>query len=73
MLTFKKHWMQLENKFYLLVDTQEFGIDIPCKKFRVHNCKPGSESVLELNKKLKEHDLIEALQKELKRKDIQLI
>ncbi len=73
MITVKKHWLQLDNQYYLLADTQELGIEIPCRKFKVYDIYPGNEPILELNKKLKEFDLIEYIRTKSNRKDIQLI
>ncbi len=71
MLKFQKQWVKLELEYHLLVDTKGYACTAPCKKFRVY--ADGSPSIVELNKKIKENDLLEYLKTRLKRKDIQLI
>lgn len=52
----ERNWIRIGDTFNLLV---ELDGCIFYKKFRVYDTKPGSEPVIELNKKLKEYDLIE--------------
>ena len=69
MLEFKKHWIKIGKEYHLLVDSSTCGIRY--KKFRVY--ANGSESIVNMNKIIKENALLEHLKTQLNRKDIQLV
>lgn len=55
----KKNWIRTGNVFNLFV---EYDNEIMYKKFRVYN-DLGCQPIVDLNKKLKEFDMIESLRK----------
>ncbi len=62
----------LNNEYHLLIDTQGYAVELPCKRFRLHGTSV-SESIVKTNKIIKENDVLEYLKTKLKRKDIELV
>jgi hypothetical protein len=58
----EKHWFVIGNVWHLMVSINDH---IYTKSFIIYDTRPGCESVVETNKKLKEADLIEFARKEL--------
>jgi viroplasmin and RNaseH domain-containing protein len=69
-LIIKRNWIQIENSFHLLVDVEG---KVFYKKFRVLDIKKAPKTLLELNKKVKECDLVEEIRKEFNVKKVEFI
>lgn len=58
----------MDNEFNLLIELPN-GKTLT-KKFKMYDTKPGSEEVIKLNKKLKEFNAIEEIQRKFKGKKV---
>jgi hypothetical protein len=69
-ITIKRNWIQIDNTFHLLVDIEGKSF---YKKFSVLDVDDISPTIVALNKRMKEYDLVEQLRRQFNVRKVEFI